>query len=104
VPANQMRNLNLNQPGGICFDVNFDGLDRKGNLQWFRLAVDGAEVTTKLTWFGASDFSRATGCWYPPPPDGLQPGLHQVAVTVQTPSTPNEPTRQLVGWKFEVGP
>lgn len=101
VPASQTKVLDQTRPGGVCFEGNFDGFE-KGNLQWFRMIVDSDEVTPELTWFVAADQKKGTACYYPP--DGLETGVHSVAVGVQNPNSPNEPTRQAVGWKFEVTP
>ncbi len=101
VRRNALTPPNPNAPGGICFDVNFEGFDF-GNLQWFRLAVDGVEKTTEITWFPRNNNTEAQGCWVPPDPLSL--GVHDVAVTVINPNNPNEPARQRVAWKFEVIP
>jgi len=90
-----------NTPGGVCFDVNFEGFEF-GNLQWFRFAIDGTEKTTELTWFPRNNNTEAKGCWMPEEP--LTLGVHDAAVTVINPSNANEPPRQRVAWKFEVIP
>ncbi|MCK9518490.1 MAG: hypothetical protein M0R74_05600 [Dehalococcoidia bacterium] len=99
VRPDALRPANPNIPGGICFDVNFEGFD-SGNLQWFRLAVDGEEHTTAITWFPRNENTEATGCYVPAEP--LSAGVHQAAVSVQNPSNPSEPTRQYIEWRFEI--
>lgn len=90
------------QPKGVCFEADFTGLD--GNLQWFRLALDGEEVTPKLTWAVSSQTSPKGGRACYPLKDGLTVGMHTAAVSVQNPKNPAEPPRQLVAWGFEVIP
>ncbi|MBI2764507.1 MAG: hypothetical protein HYX53_01205 [Chloroflexi bacterium] len=102
VKQSSTRTSNVNVPGGVCFEANFDGLQE--NIQWFRLRVDDQEVTTKMTWAvdSADNPSKGRGCY--PPTDGIPVGLHTAAVSVQNPSNLNEPTKQLVVWTFEVVP
>lgn len=101
VSVSSMKNL---PPGkGICFEADFGGLQESG--QWFRMAVDANEVTTKLTWIVATNESPkgGTAC-FTPPADGLSVGMHTAAVSVQNPRNTAEPARQVVAWKFEVVP
>lgn len=90
------------QPKGLCFEASFSGLD--GNIQWFRLVLDGQEVTPKLTWAVSSATNPTGGRACYPLKDGIPVGVHTAAVSVQNPNNPNEPPRQLVGWGFEVTP
>lgn len=87
-------------PGGICARVDFRDLAE--NALWFRMAVDGEEVTPRLSWFARANSTEATVCYAPP--EGLAPGIHQVALVVQNPFNQNEPPRQIVAWGFEVTP
>ena len=90
-------------PKGICADISFDGLPE--NAQWIRMAVDGVEVTPKLTWIVASKDvapERGTVCYAPEA--GLTVGKHSAAVSVQNPNNPMAATKQLVSWAFEVTP
>jgi hypothetical protein len=96
-----LRPTSFDRPGGICFDVNFEGFD-SGNLQWFRFALDGVEQTTELTWFPRAENTQATGCYMPTELPAV--GVHEAAVSVQNPSNLSEPTRQVVEWAFEVTP
>lgn len=87
------------RPAGVCFDVNFDDLP-PADARWFRLAIDGAERTDRISWFPNSAGTQATGCFATD--DGLEPGRHFVAVSVQNPDNPSESPRQLVSWGFDV--
>lgn len=108
----QTRTTNAKLPHGMCADVSFDGLPETG--QWFRIAIDGKEVTASkdVYWILASspnDPSKpsenpqsARVCYAPP--NGFTIGIHQAAITVQNPRSPSEPTREAVAWAFEVTP
>jgi hypothetical protein len=68
------------------------------------MAVDGAEVTTQGVWIVSSRTDAEGGTFCYDPPEGLAVGIHEAAVSVQNPNDTSQPTRQLVGWKFEVIP
>ena len=90
-------------PRGVCAEVNFADLPQSG--QWFRMAVDGEEVTASsdVYWFlSAQDATEGTICYAPQA--GLEPGRHTAAVSVQNPTNPAADPRQIVGWEFEVTP
>lgn len=92
------------RPGGVCAEVNFEGLPE--NFQWFRMAItqegqSPLEVTQELTLVAAGqDAEEGKLCWAPEA--GLPVGRYQAAIAVQNPNNPNESTRQLVGWEFDV--
>jgi hypothetical protein len=90
-------------PRGVCAQVNFEGLPQSG--QWFRMAVDGEEVTASsdVYWFVSSQQAEGGTICYAPEA-GLEPGVHTAALSVQDPTNPTAPTRQIVGWSFEVTP
>jgi hypothetical protein len=90
-------------PRGVCAQVNFEGLPQSG--QWFRMAVDGEEVTASsdVYWFISSQQAEGGTICYAPAA-GLEPGLHTAAISVQDPTNPAAPTRQIIGWSFEVTP
>ncbi|MBI5948958.1 MAG: hypothetical protein HY875_12540 [Chloroflexi bacterium] len=95
--------LRGNSKSGVCADVNFDGITT-ANAQWFRMAVDGVEVTPKLYWF-VSDVAAPTGgtvCHIPA--EGLTVGRHNAAVTVTDPRSSTASPRQIVAWEFDVTP
>lgn len=95
--------LRGNNKAGVCAEVNFDGI-ASGNGQWFRMAVDGEEVTPKLYWF-VNDASAPTGgtvCHIPV--EGLSVGRHNAAITVTDPRSNTASPRQIVAWEFEVTP
>ena len=93
---------NPQRPRGVCFVADFKGLPETG--LWFRMALDGVEVTTKLTWILASRDNPEGGRACYAPAEGIKAGRHSAAVSVQNPNNPNEPVRELVAWKFEVTP
>ena len=102
------RTTNRGNPSGVCADVSYNP-PATSNL-WFRMAVDGQEVTSKLTVIGhdkaapvqTPQVSTATICY--PPAEGLSVGIHTAAVSVQNPQNPQAPIVQTVSWKFEVTP
>ena len=103
VPRASTAMLGQLSPKGVCAQVNFEGLPQSG--QWFRMAVDGVEVTASsdVYWFlSANDAEGGTICYAPQA--GLEPGLHTAALSVQDPTNPVAPARQIVGWSFEVTP
>lgn len=88
---------------GICAVVNYTDLPE--NNQWFRMAVDDAEVTQKLTLLldgSESDPKGATMCYAPP--GGVPVGVHSAAIIMQDPRNMSGTARELVAWKFEVIP
>ncbi len=96
------RTIDARSPRGVCASVTFDGLPE--NAQWFRMAVDGQEVTAKLTWLVKSTTDPKDGTVCYAPEQGLTVGKHQAAISVQNPRNLQEPTKQIVGWAFEVTP
>ena len=82
--------------------MNFDGLPENG--LWFRVAFDGKEVTTKLSWAVDSKENPTNGRLCYAPAEGFPVGKHSAALSVQDPNNPAAPTRQIVGWAFEVTP
>ena len=89
------------RPRGVCFQASFEDLPE--NVLWFRMAVDDREVTTEMTWVVATQVNPEGGRGCYAPPEGLPPGRHTAAVSVQNPSNPND-IRELVAWAFEVTP
>ncbi len=90
-------------PRGVCAEVSFEGLPQSG--QWFRMAVDGEEVTASsdVYWFiSSNEADGGTICYAPVA--GLEPGRHTAALSVQDPMNPAAEARQLVGWAFAVTP
>ena len=94
------RSPNPNQPQGVCARTSFQGLN--GNAQWFRMAIDGVEVTTELVWIIASEDNPTGGIVCFAPAEGITVGDHSAAISVQDPNNPSAPRRQLVAWKFAV--
>lgn len=101
VPQAETRRGTLQAPGGVCARASFAGLPER--TLWFRMAVDGVEVTDRLVWYLSSQ-NAAEGVVCFQPQEGLSVGLHNAAVAVQNPFNLNEPPRQLVAWSFEVTP
>jgi hypothetical protein len=96
----QTRTLNPANPSGVCAEVSFQGTPQFG--QWFRMAINGVEVTPQLTWVipRRENPDRGRVCYAPP--EGLTPGRHEAALSVQDPMDPRAETRQVVGWIFMV--
>jgi hypothetical protein len=88
------------RPNGVCFEADFAGLAE--NVLWFRMAFDGEEVTTKMTWVTATrtDAKGGRGCYAPAA--GFTAGRHQVAASVQDPNNPAVAPRQVIAWEFDV--
>ncbi|MGE0601108.1 MAG: hypothetical protein AB7J35_15675 [Dehalococcoidia bacterium] len=94
------RTPNPNKPSGVCAEVSFEGLPQTG--QWFRMALDGTEVTTELTWIVSSTESPTGGTMCFAPAEGITVGKHDAAISVQDPNNIQARTKQLVAWRFEV--
>ena len=91
---------NPQRPNGICAEVSFAGLPETG--RWFRMAVDGVEVTAKLVWIVSSNTTPTGGTMCYAPTEGITVGVHQAAISVQDPNNITARTRELVAWAFEV--
>ena len=104
IPQSRTRTPDPGNPNGVCIEASFHDLQK--NTLWFRMAVDGVEVTAAKgsVWIVPTQVDPEGGrfCWAPE--EGLEVGIHEAAVSVQNPDNANEPTRQIVGWKFEVIP
>lgn len=94
------RSPNPSNPRGLCAQVSYEGLPE--NNQWFRMAVNGVEVTQELTLITDSLENPTGGRLCYAPEEGLPIGRVQAAVVVQNPNNPNENTRQVVQWEFDV--
>jgi hypothetical protein len=87
---------------GVCLEADFKDLPE--NVLWFRMSVDGVEVTTEMTWAVGSTTAPTGGRGCYAPVDGLAPGKHSASIAVQNPNNTREPTKELVQWAFEVTP
>lgn len=96
------RTVDAYKPSGVCFGASFKNAPEQA--QWFRMAVDDQEVTTKLIWFVPTQNAPETGRACYAPPQGLPVGRHTAAVSVQNPRSLTEPPRQMVAWAFDVTP
>lgn len=93
---------NPDNPGAVCFRVKFG----ETNGTWYRVAVDGIEVTEQTIWIG---INPATGelpeeaqlCF--DPEAGLRTGIIDASVVVQEPNGIS-PVREIVEWSFRVDP
>lgn len=101
------KTLDPRRPSGVCFQANFEGLEK--NTLWFRMVLDEKEVTVEkgFTWILPVDAQTTppkggTACYAPD--GGLSVGIHRVTVAVQNPDNAQEPTRQFMEWQFEVTP
>jgi len=90
------------QPAGVCFEANFKNTPQYG--LWFRMAIDGKEVTTKLSWIVPTRDAPTKGTACYSPDGGFAVGRHNAAVSVQDPGNPNAPALQAIGWEFDVIP
>jgi len=88
------------RPVGVCFTANFEGLPEEG--LWFRLVLDGREVTPQLTWVVPVAPNPPRACYATPA--GLTAGRHSASVVVRNPLNAQEPPRKTVTWSFEVTP
>lgn len=102
VKQSSTRSPNPQRPNGLCAEVTFEGLPE--NAQWFRIAFDDREVTSKLTWIVASQTDPKDGKVCYAPEAGFTVGKHSAAISVQDPRNPTAATKQIVGWAFEVIP
>ncbi len=102
VPQSSTVTTNLGDPKGICAEVTFDGLPQYA--QWFRMAVDGVEVTEQLLWIVPTREAPTRGKVCFTPEKGLAVGKHTAALAVQDPNNPLADSKQVVGWAFEVVP
>jgi len=92
---------------GACVQVNFEGLPEQ--FQWVRMVFDEEEVTVSpdvllLVAQNAQSETPSGGSLCYAPAAGFEVGVHTVTVAIQNPTNPNEPTRQLIQWQFEVIP
>lgn len=94
------RSPNATRPNGVCVEVSFEDLPELG--RWFRLALDGTEVTTQLVWRLGTNTDPTGGTMCFAPAEGIAVGKHTAAVSVQDPNNIQARTRQIVAWKFEV--
>lgn len=91
------------QPQPPCFLADFTDLPEQG--QWFRMTLDGTEVTSNLTWVIAASPDSDTpprACYATE--SGLAPGVHTLTVVVREPFDVNAEAVQSVNWSFEVTP
>ncbi len=100
----QTRTLDPSRPSGLCIDVSFEGTPEYG--QWFRVALDGKEVTAEKdsVWIVPSNEAPTKGTLCYAPAAGFAVGRHEAAVSVQDPKNPAAKPRQTVGWRFDVIP
>lgn len=100
------RTPNKGDPHGVCADISYAA--PATNALWFRMAVDGEEVTQKLTLLqhvtGPTATTAETGTICYAPAEGLPAGDHSAAVSVQEPNNLNANPIQTVAWKFKVSP
>jgi hypothetical protein len=104
IPQSGTRTPNPNNPSGVCIEASFHDLPQNG--LWFRMVVDGAEVTDSpgAVWIVTTEVNPEGGTFCYAPTEGFEVGVHEAAVSVQDPNNPQAAIRQLVGWKFEVVP
>jgi len=85
----------IDQPGGVCAEVTFDGLTQ--NFRAFRMALDGTDVTPQLAIFAGGQMCLAE-------PGGVPPGRHTARVEVVDSADATGKPTQTVSWSFDVTP
>jgi len=85
-------------PHGVCAEIALDAA--APNFQWFRMALDDADVTHDLTDVVRDGDTTARLCYAPT--DGLATGVHFASLVVARPGT--EVALQRVTWQFHVVP
>jgi len=87
---------------GVCFDAVFAGLPGSGNVAWFRLLLDGEEVTGRLAIFPDSGEAptKMTACFNGG--KALALGAHSATVLVKDPATATSPIQEQKSWSFTV--
>lgn len=98
----ETRTGNPDNPGAVCFRVRFG--DTNGT--WYRVAVDGVEVTQQTIWIGIDPATNelpeeAQLCF--DPEAGLRTGIIDASVVVREPNGIS-PVREIVEWSFRVDP
>jgi hypothetical protein len=93
------RSPNPQRPNGACAEVNFR--TNAQDFRWFRMAFDGAEVTTKLTLVAPAEDSDVGKVCYAPS-GGFAVGRHQVALSVEDPDNVTRGPIELIAWEFNV--
>jgi len=93
---------NPDHPGAVCLRIRFE----ETNGTWYRMAVDGIEVTEQTIWIGINPTTNelpeeAQLCY--DPPEGLRTGLIDASVVVQEPNGIS-PVKEIVEWRFRVDP
>lgn len=99
----ETRSPDPQSPQPPCFDADFTGLAKQG--LWYRVLLDGVEVTVDLTWLASTNETpiiHAKGCYATP--EGLAPGRHSMQVRVQDPDVPGATPVEVVTWAFDVLP
>lgn len=101
VTQGSTRTPNPREPGGVCADIVFE----ETTGVWYRMAINGREVTTETTW----DLTEAEDPQRPDigrlcyaPEEGVEVGRVQAAVSVKDPENADGPPAEVIGWEFEV--
>jgi hypothetical protein len=85
-----------------CFTASFDGLPDQA--RWFRVSLDGKEVTTSLTWVVQSNRPEIPPKACYATSEGLSPGRHAMTIVVRDPVSPAAAPRETINWTFDVTP
>lgn len=97
------RTLDPKRPQPPCFAADFSDLPEEG--LWFRMLLDGTEVTTQFTWiapFPADSGRPPRACFATE--DGLSPGPHTIVIVVRPPFDNSAPAVETITWSFTVSP
>ncbi len=90
------------RPAGVCVEVRFE--ETPGTGRWFRLFLDGVDVTASSVWFLPGVTGAKTGRLCYAPEEGLAIGSRTAEVLVRDPSDPRAALRESARWSFTVTP
>jgi len=89
-------------PSGVCVRVRFVGTPETG--RWFRLFVDGTDVTAQSVWKVPHTSQTETGTLCYAPEAGLPVGRRTAELRVKDPNIPGGVARETARWSFTVAP
>lgn len=102
VSAASTRSPDPVQLAGVCAKVRFVATPETG--RWFRLFVDGLDVTAQSAWIVPADSQTERGTLCYAPEAGLPPGKRTAEIRVQDPNNPFGVPRETATWTFTVAP
>lgn len=90
------------RPAGLCVQVRFVATPETG--RWFRLYLDGVDVTAQSVWTVPVGAVTEKGRLCFAPAEGLSPGQRSAEVRVSNPGDPSAGLRESARWTFTVTP